>query len=95
MKTVTTILIIFLIAALTIFAVSAGKAMTGPREEDESSTIEEIPEIQVEEEIETEIEEDPGAPQQVEEEEPDPETITSIEIYLDGPKDEGIFPWTS
>ena len=91
MKTITAILITFLLAALVLFAITAGKAVSGPQPEDELPIVEEIPEIP-EEELEPEIdpEMDPGTQQQEEEEESDPEAITAIEIYLDGPRDDGI-----
>jgi len=85
MKTITTILIMLLISALALFLGAAGKAFAGP----DGTPAAEDPPIMPEEPVEDETailpEDDPGQP-----EEEDPGAISSIEVYLDGPRDEGI-----
>ncbi|MCD4669081.1 MAG: DUF5050 domain-containing protein [Actinomycetia bacterium] len=92
MKTVTTILILLLISAVILFGTMAGKSMLGPSVTEEKPPIEETPEIIKKEPPSMPEENGPGTEEEpVEEEEPDPEKISAIEIYLGGLRDEGIF----
>ena len=91
MKILTTILIIILITALVLLGFIAGQIfITGspdPENEPDKISEEDIDDIQ------TKPGEDPGTPiiEEDIEEELDLESIQSIEIYLDGNRDDGIF----
>jgi Tol biopolymer transport system component len=83
MKTITIILILLLISAVLLFGIIAVRGLRGS-----SATVDEpIEEVQ---EI-VEEESPPPLEEPIEEEEPDPDKISAIEIYLDGSRDEGIF----
>jgi len=88
MKTVTTILIILLAASLLIFAFAVARMLAGSPETAGQPDAQ-GPSGEAEPALEEEIEE-PGIEEQPEEEEQDPEVIAAIEIYLDGPREEGI-----
>ncbi|HAJ95050.1 MAG TPA: hypothetical protein DCP02_02340, partial [Actinobacteria bacterium] len=90
MKTITTILILLLISAAALFGIIAGKSISGPSGTEEEPSIEEVPEI-VEETPPPLEENGPGTEEEPVEEEPDPDKISAIEIYLGGPRDKGIF----
>jgi hypothetical protein len=90
MKIITTILLIILIAGLLLISTAAGRSLMGAQEEIEQPVIEENPEVEEEPRTEEPEETEPVEEQQPEEE-PDPEAIAAIEVYLDGPRDEGIF----
>ena len=92
MKTITTILILLLVPAVLLFGIIAGKSILGPSGTDNNPVDEEVQET-VEEDSSPKPEENgPGSEEEpIEEEEPDPDKISAIEIYLDGSRDEGIF----
>ncbi len=92
MKTITIILILLLVSAILLFGIIAGKSILNPSVTDDGPGDEEVQE-KVEEEPLPQLEEPfPGSEEEpIEEEEPDPDKISAIEIYLDGFRDEGIF----
>ena len=91
MKTITIILILLLVSAVLLFGTIAIRGILGSSTTGDEP-VEEVQEI-VEEESPPQLEEPfPGSEEEpFEEEEPDPDKIATIEIYLDGPRDEGIF----
>ena len=92
MKTITTILILLLASAVLLFGIIAGKSILGPSGTDNEPGDEEVQETVEEEPPSLPEENDPGTEEEpIEEEEPDPDKISAIEIYLDGSRDEGIF----
>ncbi len=92
MKTITIILILLLVSAVLLFGIIAGKSILSSSVTDNEPIDEEVPEI-VEEEPSPPLDEPaPGSEEEpVEEEQPDPDKISAIEIYLDGSRDKGIF----
>jgi Tol biopolymer transport system component len=92
MKTITIILILLLASAVLLFGIIAGKSILNPSVTDNEPVDEEVPEF-VEEEPTPPLDElAPGSEEEaVDEEQPDPDKISAIEIYLDGSRDEGIF----
>jgi len=92
MKTITIILILLLVFALLPFAVIGTRTIMGSSGSVDEPSGEKVPDI-IEEETPPKPEEDvPEVEEElVEEEEPDPDKISAIEIYLGGPRDKGIF----
>jgi len=91
MKTLTTILIVIFLLAVSIFGLIAGRSLIGSRsgsEDQPGGSIEEEPDnTQMDPgDVDTEIVTEPE-----EEEEIDKSSIQTVEIYLDGSKDDGIF----
>ncbi len=91
MKTITTILILLLVSAVLLFGIIAGRSILGPSSTDNEPVDEEIQETLEEESPPKPEENGPGTEEEPVEEEPDPDKISAIEIYLDGSRDEGIF----
>ena len=92
MKTITIILILLLVSAVLLFGIVAGKSILSPSGTDNEPGDEKVQETIEEDPIPEPEENAPGTEEEpIKEEEPDPDKISAIEIYLDGPRDEGIF----
>ena len=92
MKTITIILILLLVSAVLLFGIITGKSMLSPSDTDNEPGDEEVQETVEEDPLPEPDENGPGTEEEpIEEEEPDPDKISAIEIYLDGSRDEGIF----
>ncbi len=82
---------LLLVSAVLLFGIIAGRSMLGSSGTNNEPVDEEVQETVEEEPPSLPEENGPGTEEEPVEEEPDPDKILSIEIYLDGSRDEGIF----